>query len=197
MAKFISTIELETDFTTNDPEPPRKATRARLPSGRGSIPDWDDISRSPKKATPKSPRDVSRHTFTGTGIQSPSGDEGIGRQRRKTFRYMVTEQLIGQRIRPRNVIMNLYIQSVIKTKTVISLMLSHSLFWLNLHRQLMIFKENQSREWHKKYPLTYEEIKTNKKEVTRQNIILEICNSHSDFYEDLIHVKKGTLGLNL
>ena len=61
----------------------------------------------------------------------------------------------------------------------------------------MIFKENQSREWHKKYPLTYEEIKTNKKEVTRQNIILEICNSHSDFYEDLIHVKKGTLGLNL
>ena len=139
MAKFISTIELETDFTTNNPEPPRKATRARLPSGWGSIPDWDDISRlSPKRATPKSPRDASRHTFTGTGIKSPGGDEGIGRQRRKTFRFMVTEQLIGQRIRPRNVIMNLYIQSVIKTKTVISLMLSHFLFWLNLRRQLII-----------------------------------------------------------
>ena len=48
-----------------------------------------------------------------------------------------------------------------------------------------------SREWHKEYPETYESIKHDKKEVIRQNIILEICNSHFDFYEDLIHVKKG------
>jgi len=47
-----------------------------------------------------------------------------------------------------------------------------------------------SREWHKEYPETYENIKHDKKEVIRQNIILEICNSHFDFYEDLIHVKK-------
>ena len=54
----------------------------------------------------------------------------------------------------------------------------------------MYFK-GVSREWHKEYPETYEDIKHDKKEVIRQNIILEICNSHFDFYEDLIHVKKG------
>ena len=32
--------------------------------------------------------------------------------RRKTFRYMVAEKLIGNKIRPRTVIMKLYIESV-------------------------------------------------------------------------------------
>ena len=54
-----------------------------------------------------------------------------------------------------------------------------------------IYFKGVSREWHKEYPETYESIKHDKKEVIRQNIILEICNSHFDFYEDLIHVKKG------
>ena len=35
------------------------------------------------------------------------------RIRRKTFRYMVAEKLIGNKIRPRTVIMRLYIESVI------------------------------------------------------------------------------------
>ena len=111
MAKFISAIELETDFTTNDQTP-------TLPS----LSEWG--LRSPK--SPKSPPLTTRHTFGGSiGDDRPEPGE---RTRRRTFRYVVTEQLIGQRIRPRNVIMNLFVQSATRKRPVISRCLSSPYF---------------------------------------------------------------------
>ena len=44
-------------------------------------------------------------------------------------------------------------------------------------------------QWHEAFPSTFEEIRDDKNEVKRQNIIWEVVKSHMDFCEDLLTVK--------
>jgi hypothetical protein len=48
-------------------------------------------------------------------------------------------------------------------------------------------------QWHEAFPATFDEIRDDKNEVKRQNIIWEVVKSHMDFCEDLLTVKNVSL----
>ncbi|CAG5080589.1 Oidioi.mRNA.OKI2018_I69.PAR.g9656.t1.cds [Oikopleura dioica] len=56
-------------------------------------------------------------------------------------------------------------------------------------RPKKIVKNVMKGQWHEAYPSTFEEIREDKDEVKRQNIIWEVVKSHMDFCEDLLTVK--------
>jgi len=48
-------------------------------------------------------------------------------------------------------------------------------------------------QWHEAFPATFDELRDDKNEVKRQNIIWEVVKSHMDFCEDLLTVKNVSL----